>query len=158
MLGSCVRRERCPLSAPLLTPHTLTVVYLTFWSRHLCWKECSLALDITLDISNIMEFKQGFSNKCLFFSSSNLWLKRKLWLCWAEDMGIWGVGIIGILTLIQLSFLNWILRCALLRFCRANVSGFFFLRGYFLLLICCLMEIHQILSRGSQWIKQRSKC
>lgn len=124
VLGSCVRREPCPLQL-LYSPHTRRLLFTSpFWSRRLCQSKCSLALDITSDISKTMQFKQGVSNKIFFFFlliKLNLWLKRKLWLCRTEDTGMWGVGIIGILTLIQLSFPNWILRCVLLCFCRANV-------------------------------------
>lgn len=120
MLGRCVRSECWAPLAPLLTSHT--VLYLIMWSRHSCWNKCSLAVKITLYISNTVELKKGALIRFIFLLIKlNLWLKRKLWLCQTEDMGMWGLGIAGIPTLIKLSFSNWILRCVLPHFCKANV-------------------------------------
>lgn len=90
-----------------------------FAKANALWLLLSLWISVRPCSSN-----KGFLIRFFFFFlliKLNLWLKRKLWLCRTEDTGIWGVGIIGILTLIQLSFPNWILRCVLLCFCRANV-------------------------------------
>lgn len=123
MLGRCVRGVLGSLSSSTHPIHT--DLYLTVWSRHSCWNKFSLAVKITLYISNYVELNKGVLIRSIFLLIKlNLWLKRKLWLCQTKDIGMWGLGITGILTLIKLSFPNWILRYFLPHFFRANVFCF----------------------------------
>lgn len=124
MLGRCVRRALGSLSSS--THPTHAVLYLTVWSRNFCWNKFSLAVEITLFISYSVELNKGVLLRFIFLLIKlNLWLKRKLWLCQTQGIGMWRLGISGILTLIKLSFPNWILRWVLPHFCRANVFFFF---------------------------------
>lgn len=118
----CEKRVLGSLSS--FTHTTYSILYLTLWSRHSSWNKWSLAVKFTLHISN-WGVKQGCSNK-IYFSSHQVkfMVEEKIVIVSDWGIGMWGLGITGILTLIKVSFPDWILRCVLSYFCRANVFCF----------------------------------
>lgn len=118
----CEKRVLGSLSS--FTHTTYSVLYLTVWSIHSCWNKWSLVVKFTLHISNSEELNRVLIRFIFLLIKLNLWLKRTLWLWQTEDIGMWGLGIAGILTLIKVSFPDWILRCVLSYFCKPNVFCF----------------------------------